>query len=108
MQAEETWPKSEPEEGRSSEFESELTRNRKVSDFTENHTLSLLELEPNKMSVSAPFGIDCDKCSSFTRLVRLTAFVQRFVREIRNITVASGPLTTNELSDVETLWLLYL
>lgn len=45
-------PESDPEEGRSPEFE--LKRNRQVSDFAKNHTLTLLELEPNKMSVSAP------------------------------------------------------
>lgn len=109
MQAEETWPKRQPEEGMDSEFETELKRKEtERKDTAENYAPTLSELKPNKGPVNAPFGIDCDKFSSFTKLVRVTAFVQRFMRKIRKITVASGPLSSNELNDTETQWLLYL
>ena len=53
--------------------------------------------------------IDATKCSSFTKLIRVAAYVIRFETNLKanksgNLTIL-GELTQNELQNSETIWL---
>ena len=48
--------------------------------------------------------IDCNRYSSKTRLLRVTARVMQFINSIRGSRVASGELTVDELTAAEKLW----
>ena len=57
------------------------------------------------MEVSAAAIIDCNKYSSLQRLVRVTAYVKRFVHNISRKERITGPLSTNEIQEAEILWI---
>ena len=49
--------------------------------------------------------IDCARFSSFERLLRVTAYVKRFIHNARGKDKMSGPLSTKELEQAETVWI---
>ena len=49
--------------------------------------------------------IDCNKYSSLQRLLRVTAYVKRFVHNISRKERIMGPLSTNEIQEAEILWI---
>ena len=57
------------------------------------------------IEASAAAIIDCNKYSSLQRLLRVTAYVKRFVHNIRRKERITGPLSTNEIQEAEILWI---
>ena len=57
------------------------------------------------IEVSAAAIIDCNKYSSLQRLLRVTAYVKRFVHNISRKERITGPLSTNEIQEAEILWI---
>ena len=49
--------------------------------------------------------IDCNKYSSLQRLLRVTAYVKRFIHNISRKERITGPLSTNEIQEAEILWI---
>ena len=49
--------------------------------------------------------IDCTLCSEFDRLLRVTAYVLRFVKRLRGDANWGTNLTANEMAEAETLWI---
>ena len=56
----------------------------------------------------APFGINIERFSSLTRLLRVTALAERFINKLRKTTNKSGPLDESEIAKAELLWTTYL
>ena len=56
----------------------------------------------------APFGIDIERFSSLTRLLRVTALAERFINKLRKTTNKSGALDESEIAKAELLWTTYL
>ena len=54
-----------------------------------------------------PFGIDCNRFSSLIKLLRVTAYVKRFIDKVKKIKSA-GDLTAKETEDAERTWIMYL
>lgn len=52
-----------------------------------------------------PFGIDEDKFSSFTHVIRVTAWCKRFVDRLKGIKNNSVYLTNQELNEAEIMWI---
>ena len=57
------------------------------------------------IEASAAAIIDCNKDSSLQRLLRVTAYVKRFVHNISRKERITGPLSTNEIQEAEILWI---
>ena len=57
------------------------------------------------IEASAAAVIDCNKYSSLQRLLRVTAYVKRFVHNISREERITGPLSTNEIQEAEILWI---
>ena len=55
-----------------------------------------------------PFGIDIKCFLSFTKLCRITAWVNRFIIKLRKETNLSGPLEATEITKAETMWTKYV
>ena len=49
--------------------------------------------------------IDCTLCSKFDRLLRVTAYVLKFVKRLRGDANWGTNLTANEMAEAETLWI---
>ncbi|XP_053392223.1 uncharacterized protein LOC128554914 [Mercenaria mercenaria] len=57
-------------------------------------------------SDAGPFGIDTEKYSSMTKVLRVTAYASRFVKNILGRSNRTcGNLTSEEMKDAETTWL---
>ena len=61
---------------------------------------SLTALEASTAAI-----IDCNKYSSLQRLLRVIAYVKRFVHNISQKERITGPLSTNEMQEAEILWI---
>ena len=64
--------------------------------------------EGSPESKEAPFGMDIKCFSSFTKLCRVTAWVNRFIIKVRKETNLSGPLEVTEITKAETMWTKYV
>ena len=58
--------------------------------------------------ITSPFGIDETKYSSNSKLLRVTAYTNRFVQKILKKQTETGELTANELEDAERRWIKYI
>ena len=58
-------------------------------------------------ALSTPFGMDPTCYTSFLKLLRVTAYVTRFIALVSKKSFSTTALTTEELSDAETRWLSY-
>ena len=65
-------------------------------------------LETYSSGKCAPFGIECDRYSSLTKIIRVTALVIRFIRILQNPNYEKATLTSSELNDAETMWVIYI
>ena len=52
-----------------------------------------------------PFEIDSRKYSSVTKLIRVTAYMMRFIAKTRKCSIQNGCLTSEELKGAERMWL---
>ena len=57
------------------------------------------------IEASAAAIIDCKKYSSLQQLLRITAYVKRFVHNISQKERITGPLSTNKIQEAEILWI---
>ena len=57
------------------------------------------------LEASAAAIIDCKRYSSLQGLLRVTAYVKRFVHNISRKERITGPLSTNEIQEAEVLWI---
>lgn len=46
---------------------------------------------------STPLGIECERYSSITKLLRVTALALRFIKRLRDSKCKKGPLTRSEI-----------
>ena len=53
----------------------------------------------------SPFGIKCENYSSLTKLIRVTALVNRFISKLKKSNINTGPLTRSELNEAENMWI---
>ncbi|XP_052690730.1 uncharacterized protein LOC128168601 [Crassostrea angulata] len=52
-----------------------------------------------------PFCMDDKRFSSFMKLIRVSAWILRFIKRLKRVKSFSGPLTETELSMTKTLWI---
>ncbi|CAC5412906.1 unnamed protein product [Mytilus coruscus] len=57
--------------------------------------------------LESPYGMKCENFSSLIRLLRITAWVQRFIRKLKKDTI-SGPLTAKEIEDAKFMWIVHI
>ena len=55
-----------------------------------------------------PFCMNVEKFSSFTRLLRVSGWILRFIRKLKGDKIPPGPLTPEELHESQVLWIKYL
>lgn len=59
--------------------------------------------------VKAPYGIDCKRFSSYSKLLRVTAWIDRFLAKLRKTSNKSGNiLTCEDISAAEFKWLKFV
>ena len=77
-----------------------------VCDDEEIETTTLMVEAPSLLTPGVHKVIDIDNFSKLTRLRRVTAYVLRFVNNLRKLSQRSnGPLTAGELSLAQKLWI---
>ena len=59
-------------------------------------------------SLCSPFGLDVNRFSSLTRLLRVTALADKFVAKLRKQTNANYPLDAADIEKAEKLWTEYI
>lgn len=64
--------------------------------------------EPTKLSNTTPFGINIDEYSSLKKLLRVTAWLLRFVNKARKVHSQKGELTASEISHAKRMWCSYI
>ncbi|XP_045201835.2 uncharacterized protein LOC123555228 [Mercenaria mercenaria] len=74
---------------------------------TESMVLQVSDEDKNDTNL-VPFGINIEKYSSLTKLLRVSALTLRFVKKIRQQSCENGYLKSSELKDVEQKWLLHV
>ena len=86
------------------EIESNLrdTDNRNVPGSSEIKTESVFNVQ--QTARTTPFEINEQNYSSVSKLIRVTAWCQRFVNEIRGKRLDTGYLTSNKIHKAECLW----
>ena len=57
---------------------------------------------------SSPFEIKSENYSSFTKLIRVTALVIRFINKLRKTEIVQRPLSSSELKKAENMWVVYI
>ena len=55
-----------------------------------------------------PLGIECERYSSITKLLRVTALALRFINRLRNSSSRKGPLSSSEIDAAEKMWVTYI
>jgi hypothetical protein len=58
--------------------------------------------------LAAPFGIDYQRYSTVTKLLRVTTLVKRFLRKLKGEKFDSSSITSSELSEAEKIWISYV
>ena len=64
--------------------------------------------DQNKIKVRKPFEIDEERYSSFKNLLRVTAYVNRFINYIKNKRKINNELTANKINRAEMIWIKYI
>ena len=60
------------------------------------------------IKAKSPFGIDSKRFSSLTKLLRVTAWVVRFIKKLKRNLTTTGPIQTSEMGDAEKLWIAHI
>ena len=91
------------------DYDSEVKKQILVKETTLLNTSEIKTgLETYSSGKCAPFGIECDRYSSLTKMIRVTALVFRFIRILQNPKYEKATLTSSELNDAETMWVIYI
>lgn len=56
----------------------------------------------------SPFDMDCSRFSSVSKILRVTAYVIRFIGKLRGKMIERKSVTCEELQKAETLWMKYI
>ena len=59
-------------------------------------------------NIPTPFGISGNRFSSFTKLLRVTAYVNRFIMKLKKVNNLNGPITAEEMDAAKVKWIKYL
>ena len=106
--SEQEWPSfvDETNEKTELEYESEVKKTKGVK---ETGFLNTNESLPGTYSsgYDMPLGINIERFSSFTKLVRVTAIALRFISRLRDLKSRNGTITSCELIEAEKMWLSY-
>ena len=92
LSSEEYWP--------STTLETELESATEELRAGKGKTSVLLSTVP-----SSPSIIDCKRFSSYERLLRVTAYVRRFIHNVQKKNRISGTLSTEEIEQAEGIWI---
>jgi len=79
-------------------------QNRASKEGSESGAKVFAATETNDIEVTAPFGIDINRYSELTRVLRVTAWCQRFIDRLRKRPCKSQCLSSAELTKAEHLW----
>lgn len=110
-ETEEKWKTSvtDTDEQKDLDYDSEVKKQKLVKETTLlNTSENKTGLETYSSGKCAPFGIECDRYSSFTKMIKVTALVIRFIRILQNPKYEKTALTSTELNDAETMWVKYI
>ena len=80
---------------------SDAIQSSKVSNVSEN-------VVTDNSRNSSPFEIKSENYSSFTKLIRVTALVIRFINKLRKTKSVQGQLSSSELKKAENMWVVYI
>ena len=58
--------------------------------------------------VKSPFELQLENFSSFNKLVRLTAWLQRFVKKLKKMSKEKGEINAEEINEGKLLWIIYI
>jgi hypothetical protein len=61
-----------------------------------------------KHNIVPPCGIDIQRYSTLTKLLRVTALVLKFIRKLKNVKDDAKYLTCDDLRQAENLWIVYV
>ena len=64
--------------------------------------------DENKRKVRKPFAINEARYSSFKKLLRVTAYVNRFFNYMKNKRKIDNELTANKINRAEMMWIKYI
>ena len=74
----------------------------------ENTTEGKVENEDKSTSLATPFGMDEKKYSSPLRLLRITAWLLRFLQKARKQNIQTGELKAIEIKEAKILWIKFI
>lgn len=111
MNSEIEWPKMTGESDETSEhdYESELKIQKPVNEtglLQASHKVE--SIETYKSGACPPLGVDIERISSLSKLLRVTALALRFIDKLRNKCKSKGVVTRCELEQTERMWILYI
>ena len=89
-------------------FKSELKKNTQTLETKDIQSVVSIDNCCDHMKFVPPFGFDISRFSSFTKLMRVTAWANRFVSKLKKTAGYTGVLTSDELHEVERLWILFV
>ena len=108
---EKEWPilDKDEDEQTNSEYESEVNKNKQVKHTEVLNTSEVKSELPTYISgMCMPFGIECEKYSSITKMIRVTAFALRFITKLKDPKYKGGTITWSEINKAEQLWIKYV
>ena len=65
-------------------------------------------VETDKTETCTPLGVDIERISSLSKLLRVTALALRFIDKLRHKCKINGVLTKSELDQTERMWVLHV
>ena len=106
-ESESEWPGLPGHNGDDPEYESEIKKAKPRKGICLFSTQSSEEHTYSSGSCS-PLGIESDRFSSITKMLRVTALALRFIKKLRDAQSNKGPITTSEINEAEVMWLTYI
>ena len=108
---EKEWPilNKDEDEQTNSEYDSEIKKSKQVKHTEVLNTSEVDSDLPSYISgMCAPFGIECEKYSSITKMIRVTAFALRFIKKLKDPKYKGGTITCSEINEAEQMWIKYI
>ena len=106
-ESESEWPGLPGHNEDDPEYESEIKKAKPLKGIGLFSTQSSEEHTYSSGSCS-PLGIESDRFSSITKMLRVTALALRFIKKLRDAQSNKGPITTSEINEAEVMWLTYI
>lgn len=105
------WPNSteDTDEQTKLDYTSELKKRKSIKEIgLMQVSEKVTELATYRSGNCTPLGIECERYSSLTKMIRVTALAIRFINRLKDSTCRRGPLTSSELYEAETMWVMYI